>query len=397
MKISEFGRVIDAELRIGWAKSNNLYTYMLPNESHIDRTVMVNGKEMIMLGSYNYLGLIGHPKINKAMKDAIDKFGSGAGGVRLLTGNNILNGKLEKKIAEFKGTEEAVIYNSGFVANLAVISALFDKDDRLIIDRFAHQSIYRGCNLSGASIERFKHNDMADLKRVLEESKNFRKKMIIVDGVYSMEGDIARVPEIVELAKKHDTNVMVDEAHSLGVLGETGHGINEHFNLKSEDIDIFMGTLSKTIPSVGGYIAGSKKLINFLKHYSDPFIFSAALPPPDVAASLAAFEIIEEEKDRVTKLQQNIKKYREGIKKLGFKTVEASTPIIPIIIGDDMSSFKFAKKMQDNGIYVLPVVYPAVPKESGRLRTCLMSSHTDEDIKTVLDTLEKVGKEMKVI
>lgn len=397
MKLSDFGRVIDAELRINFAKSNNIYTYMLPNESCVDRTVMVNGKEMIMLGSYNYLGLIGHPKINKAMKDAVDKFGSGAGGVRLLTGNNILNEKLERKIADFKGTEDAVIYSSGFAANLAVISALFDKEDRLIIDRFAHQSIYCGCNLSGASIERFQHNNTEDLKKVLEESRNFRKKMIIVDGVYSMEGDIAPAPEIIKLAKQFDANVMIDEAHSLGVLGETGHGINEYFDLKEEDVDIYMGTLSKTIPSVGGYVAGSKVLVNFLKHYSDPFIFSAALPPPDVAASIAAFEVIEEEKDRVIRLQQNIKKYREGIKKLGFQTIEAPTPIIPIIIGDDMSSFKFAKMMQEADIYVLPVVYPAVPKDSGRLRTCLMATHTDEDIKKVLDTLETVGKQMKVI
>jgi 8-amino-7-oxononanoate synthase len=397
MKIDEFGRVIDASLRVGWAKSNNAYTYLLPNESKVDRTVIVHGKEMIMLGSYNYLGLIGHPKINKAMKDAIDQFGSGAGGVRLLTGNNILNEKLEKKIAEFKGAEEAVVYSSGFIANLAVISALFDKEDRLIIDRFAHNSIYRGCNLSGASLERFKHNDMEDLKRVLEESKNFRKKMIIVDGVYSMEGDISPVPDIVELAKKYDANVMVDEAHSLGVLGETGHGINEHFGLKEGDVDIYMGTLSKAIPSVGGYVAGSKKMVNFLKHYSDPFIFSAALPPSDVAASIAALEIIDQEKERVEKLRQNIKLYRGGIKSLGFKTVDAPTPIVPVIIGDDMSSFRFAKRMQNEGVYVLPVVYPAVPKDSGRLRTCLMASHTTDDIKKVLDTLEKVGKDMNVI
>jgi len=397
MKISGFGRVIDAELRVNFAKSNNIYTYLLPNESQMDRTVMVKGKEMIMLGSYNYLGLIGHPKINQAMKDAIDKFGSGAGGVRLLTGNHILNQKLENRIAKFKGAEDAVIYSSGFIANLAVISALFDKEDRLIIDKYAHQSIYRGCNLSGASLERFKHNDMEDLRRVLEESKNFRKKMIIVDGVYSMEGDIAKLPEIIKLAKEYNANLMVDEAHSLGVLGETGHGINEHFNIDVKDIDICMGTLSKTIPSIGGYIAGESRMINFLRHYSDPFIFSAALPPSDVAASIAAFDILEEEKDRVIRLRENIKKYRDGIKKLGFKTIEAPTPIVPIIIGDDMSSFKFAKMMQNNGIYVLPVVYPAVPKDSGRLRTCLMSSHTDEDIDTVLDNLEKVGKEMKII
>jgi len=358
---------------------------------------MVDGKEMIMLGSYNYLGLIGHPKISQAMKNAIDKYGSGAGGVRLLTGNNVLNEQLEKKIAGFKGTEDAVIYSSGFVANLAVISALFDKEDRLIIDRFAHQSIYRGCNLSGASIERFKHNDIEDLKRVLQESKNFRKKMILVDAVYSMEGDISPLPEIIELAKEFDANVMVDEAHSIGVLGETGHGINEHFGIDVRDIDVCMGTLSKTIPSVGGYVAGSHKLVNFLKHYSDPFIFSAALPPSDVAASIAAFEVIQEEKERVVRLKENIRIYREGVGKLGFKTVDAPTAIIPIIIGDDMSSYKFAKMMQEKGIYVLPVVYPAVPKEQGRLRTCLMASHTKEDIKTVLDTLEEVGKGMKII
>lgn len=389
MKICEFEKVVKSDIRVDFSKKNNLYSYMIQNDSQVGRTVIVNNKSMIMLGSYNYLGLIGHPKINQAMKNAIDEFGSGAGGVRLMTGNNILNQKLEDKITKFKGTEDTVVYSSGYVANIAAIKTLFGKNDLLIIDRFAHNSIYTGCKLSGASIERFNHNDLNDLKRILEWSSSAENRMIIVDAVYSMTGTITPLPEIIKLAKEYDVNVMVDEAHAIGVLGEAGRGIDEHFGIDINDVDIWMGTLSKTIPSIGGYITGNKKIIEYLKHSSAPFIFSAALPPPDLAASIAAFDIIEEEPERIQKLKHNISKYRKGLKNLGFVVSDDPTPIIPIVIGGNLEACVFAKKMQDMGIYVLPIIYPAVPKNGAILRTCIISDHTDEDIFYILDALEK--------
>ncbi|MBY9000726.1 MAG: aminotransferase class I/II-fold pyridoxal phosphate-dependent enzyme [Candidatus Heimdallarchaeota archaeon] len=377
----------------------NLNTYMLPIEGPSSRTVTVEGKEMIMLGSYSYLGLISHPEIIKVAHEALDKYGSGAGGVRLLTGTTVLHKQLENRIAEFKHTEDSIIYSSGYVTNMTLISTLLGKDDLVIIDKYDHQSIYDGCILSKADWKRFNHNDLSDLDRVLEEHrKHYKRVLVVVDGVYSMDGDIAPMPEIVDIAKKHDAFTMVDEAHALGAIGPNGKGIDDYYDMKPGSIDIMMGTLSKAIPSIGGYIAGNKKMITYLRYASNAFIFSAALPPVMTAVALKAFDIIEDEKERVHALQKNIKTFIGGVKEMGFDTLKSKdTPIVPVIIGDDIKTFRFAKKMKKEGILVPPIVFPAVPREGGRLRCCVVATHTEDDMDKILSTLEKIGKDMKVI
>jgi len=377
----------------------NLNTYMLPIEGPTGRTVTVGGEEFIMLGSYSYLGLINHPEIIKVAHEALDKYGSGAGGVRLLTGTTTLHKKLEKKIAEFKHTEDSIIYSSGYVTNTTLISTLLGKDDLVIIDKYDHQSIYDGCILSKAEWKRFNHSDIADLDRILEEyRKDYKRVLVIVDGVYSMDGDIAPMPEIVEVAKKHDAFTMVDEAHGLGTIGPNGKGIDDYYDMKPGSIDIMMGTLSKAIPAVGGYAAGNKKMITFLRYTSNAFVFSAALPPVMTAVALKALDIIETEKDRIQALQKNIATFISRVNELGFNTLKSKdTPIIPVIIGDDIKTFKFAKKMKKEGVLVPPIVYPAVPRDSGRLRCCVMATHTEDDMEKIISTIEKVGKSMNVI
>lgn len=377
----------------------NLNTYMLPIEGPTGRTVTLKGEEYIMLGSYSYLGLISHPEIIKTAHETLDKYGSGAGGVRLLTGTTDLHKKLEGKIANFKQTEDAIIYSSGYVTNMTLISTLLGKEDLVIIDKYDHQSIYDGCILSKAEWKRFNHNDLGDLERILEEHRgNYHRVLIVVDGVYSMDGDIAPMPEIIEIAKQYDSFTMVDEAHGLGAIGPNGKGIDDYYNLKPGSIDIMMGTLSKAIPSVGGYIAGNKKMITFLRYTSNAFIFSAALPPVMTAVALKAFEIIENDKDRIAALQKNISTFITRAKEMGFDTLKSKdTPIVPVIIGDDIKTFRFAKKMKNEKVLVPPIVYPAVPREGGRLRCCVMATHTEDDMEKILNAIEKVGKDMKVI
>ncbi|MHA1592702.1 MAG: aminotransferase class I/II-fold pyridoxal phosphate-dependent enzyme [Candidatus Heimdallarchaeaceae archaeon] len=398
-EITDNKRIKDLLAREKNLERFNLNTYMLPIEGPSGRTVTVEGEEYIMLGSYSYLGLISHPEIIKVAHEALDKYGCGAGGVRLLTGTTDLHKKLEKRIAEFKHTEDAITYSSGYVTNMALISTLLGKDDLVIIDKYDHQSIYDGCILSKADWKRFNHNDLADLDRILEEHRNdYKRVLVIVDGVYSMDGDIAPMPELVEIAKKHDSFTMVDEAHGLGTIGPNGKGIDDYYDMKPGSIDIMMGTLSKAIPSVGGYIAGNKKMITFLRYTSNAFVFSAALPPVMTAVALKSLDIIETEKDRIHALQKNIATFITRVKEMGFDTLKSKdTPIIPVIIGDDIKTFRFAKKMKKEGVLVPPVVYPAVPREGGRLRCCVMATHTEDDMEKILSVIEKVGKSMNVI
>ena len=398
-EITDNKRIKDLLAREKNLERFNLNTYMLPIEGPTDRTVTVGGEEYIMLGSYSYLGLINHPEIKKAAHEALDKYGTGAGGVRLLTGTTVLHKQLEKRIADFKQTEDSIIYSSGYVTNMTLISTLLGKDDLVVIDKYDHQSIYDGCILSKAEWKRFNHNDLQDLDRLLEEHRaNYKRVLIIVDGVYSMDGDIAPMPEIIEIAKKHDSFTMVDEAHGLGAIGPNGKGIDDYYNLKPGSIDIMMGTLSKAIPSIGGYIAGNKKMITFLRYTSNAFVFSAALPPVNTAVALKSFDIIENEKDRIKALQKNISTFISSVKEMGFDTLKSKdTPIVPVIIGDDIKTFRFAKKMKKEGVLVPPIVYPAVPREGGRLRCCVMANHTEEDMEKILNSIEKVGKSMNVI
>jgi 8-amino-7-oxononanoate synthase len=398
-RITDSNRIRDFLKRVKYFTKLGLNSYMLPIQNAACSKVRVDDKELLMLGSYSYLGLITHPEIIKVGHEALDKYGVGAGGVRLLTGTTDMHHELERKISEFKRTEEAMVLSSGYVTNMTLISTLFGKDDLIIIDKYDHQSIYDGCILSRAEWKRFNHNDMDDLARVLEEHReNYKRVIIVVDGVYSMDGDIAPMPEIIELAKQHNAFTMVDEAHSIGTIGPSGRGIDDYFGLEPGAIDIYMGTLSKAIPSIGGYIAANKEVITYLKYNSNAFIFSAALPPVSAAVALKALEIIETDIDRIRTLQKNYTHFIEGVKALGFDTLRSKdTPIVPVIIGGEVKTFRFAKQMRKAGILVPPIVFPAVPQDAGRLRCCVMATHTEEEINYILNTMERIGKDLKVI
>lgn len=380
-------------------KEAGLYFYleatqdMLPN-GHVN---VVNYGDMIMLGSYSYLGLIGHPKINAAAKAAIDKYGTGTHGVRLLAGSLVLHNELEARIAEFKKTDGAITFSSGYVTNLATISNLLRKGDTVISDKLNHASIVDGCLLSMATHVRFRHNDMDHLERRLRSANPHGRKLVVADSVFSMDGDIINLPEVVKLCKKYDAYLMIDEAHSLGVLGETGHGIEEHFDLPPDCIDIKMGTLSKTIPSAGGYVAGNDQLISFLKHEARGFIFSAAVPPPSAAAAKAAFDIIEEEQWRVKKIQDNYNLFAGRLREAGFNLLYTETAIVPVVCGSTDKAAMLAKYCRNNGIFVQAVVSPVVPEGLARLRACVSAAHTVEDINYCADTIIQGGKELGVI
>ena len=349
-----------------------------------------------MFASYSYLGLIGHPKINAAAEAALAEFGTGTHGVRLLAGTLKLHNELEATIADFKHTEDAVTYSSGYVTNQAAISTMVGRHDVVICDKLDHASIVDGCLLSGADLLRFRHNDMADLERCLKKSDGRPAKLVVVDAVFSMDGDIVNLPEVVELCRKYGAWLMVDEAHSIGVLGKTGRGIEEHFGLGNV-IDLKMGTLSKTIPSVGGYLAGSRDLMRLFRHESRAFIFSAALPPAQAAAAKAAFEVILEEPERVEALRKNAARFTGGLQRMGFDTMRTETAIVPILCGTDERAFSMVRDCQHDNIFVLPVVSPAVPEGLARLRATVTAVHTASDIDTALAVFEKAGKRSGII
>jgi len=381
--------------RLKDAKKANRYFYLREIQGPSLARIIVEGKEFINFASYSYLGLIEHPKIMKAAKDAIDKYGSGAGGVRLLAGTTTLHKKLEEKLAEFKKAEAAITFSSGYVTNLSTISCLTDPKDIILIDKLDHASIIDGCMLSGARFRTYKHNNMEHLEKILEKSKDYNTKLIVADAVFSMDGDIADLPNIRKLADKYGADVMIDEAHSLGVLGKTGKGIEQHFNMEGS-VDISMGTLSKTIPSIGGYIASNKDIINYLKHISRGFVFSASLPPSAVAATLAALEVMEEETWRYEKLRENIRLFNQGLTEMGFNTMNSETAVVPVLVGDEERTLELARFLNDNGIYVCPILYPAIPKNTNRVRNHLMATHSIEDINKALDIYYKGGKKIGI-
>lgn len=389
-------RINELQQRVEKMKEEKRYFYLKSIEGASGPRVTIDGREMLMFASYNYLGLITHPKIKKAAIDAIEKYGTGAAGVRLLAGTTKIHEELEAKIAEFKGAEDAVTYSSGYVTNLAAISTLCGRGDLVIIDKLDHASIIDGCLLSGATHRSYLHNNMESLERILSNSGRYINKLIIVDAVYSMDGDVSNLPEISRLAKKYNAKVMVDEAHSIGVLGKTGHGIEEHFGLK-DAVDIHMGTLSKTIPSIGGYLAGDKDLINFLKHQSRPFIFSASLPPVAAATAIACFEVIESEPERIIKLQKNVKQFKDGLNSMGYNTMNSTTSIVPILVGEEEDTLKLCQVVNDEGIFICPILFPAIPKGTNRLRAHVLATHTSEDIDKALDIFKRAGKKLGLI
>lgn len=383
--------------RVTTAKKNNLYFYNQPiKELKGGAKVIVGGREMGMYASYSYLGLIGHPRINAAAKAAVDKFGTGTNGVRSLAGSLTLHTELEETIAQFKHSEAAITYSSGYATNLTVISTLLGRGDYVLSDKLNHASIVDGCLMSGAEFRRYKHNDMADLEHRLQQVPSGVSKLVIADSVFSMDGDVIDLPKVVELCCKYDAWLMIDEAHSLGVLGKTGRGIEEHFGL-GDVIDIKMGTLSKTIPSVGGYVAARKELIQYLRHASRAYIFSAALPPAQTAAANEAFKVIQDEPWRVEKLNQNTHQFINGLKGMGFDTMLTSTAIVPVLCGTDEKAFMLTRSCQLNDVFVLPVVSPAVPEGLARLRATVTAAHEPDEIQSAMNVIGKAGKELGII
>ncbi len=372
------------------------YPYFTTVQSAQDPEVIVNGKPMIMIGSNDYLGLTTHPRLKRAAARALRKYGTGCTGSRFLNGTFDLHEELEAKLAKFEGKEAALFFTTGFLTNLGTIAGLVGKDDVVITDKLDHASIIDACRLSFGETRRFRHNNMEDLERTLESIEPSRGKFIVVDGVFSTEGDIANLPEIVRLGKKYGARTMVDDAHAIGVLGKGGRGTAEHFGLQDE-VDITMGTCSKSLASIGGFIVASEEVIHYLKHHSRALIFSASPPPASVAVVLEAVKIIEEEPERREQLWRNTRKMKKGFQEMGYDTGTSETPIIPLLVGDDMVAFKMRKILFENGIFSNPFVSPAVPKGRAVIRTSYMATHTDEQLDRVLEVFERVGKQLGII
>lgn len=380
-------------------KEEGLYFYLEPSKEILPngRVITKNYGEMIMLGSYSYLGLIGHPEINAAAQAAVAHYGTGTHGVRLLAGSLLLHDELEARIAKFKQTEAAITFSSGYVTNLSTIASLLRRGDTVICDKLNHASIVDGCLLAQAKFVRFRHNDMVHLERRLQDADKNGRILVVADAVFSMDGDIVNLPEMVRLCRHYGAYLMIDEAHSIGVLGERGHGIEEHFGMPPDVIDIKMGTLSKTIPSAGGYVAGSEDLITFLKHEARAFIFSAAVPPASAAAAKTAFDVIEAEPWRVQKLQENYDHFAGRLRDVGFDLLYSETAIVPVICGSTERAATLAKYCRERGIFVQAVVAPVVPEGLARLRCCVSAAHTMEDIDFCADTIIEGGRALGIV
>ena len=383
--------------RVAAAEMADLYLYNIPvTELDGGASVQVDGHSMSMFASYSYLGLLGHPRINRAAIKALGTFGTGTHGVRTLAGTLNLHQDLEHTIAEFKGTEDAVTFSSGYVTNVSTISTLVGRHDIVLSDRLNHASIVDGCLLSDAKFVRYKHNDMVDLARRLAEAPAGASKLVVTDAVFSMDGDIVDLPRLSQTCRQHAAWLMVDEAHSLGVLGDTGRGIEEHFGTPGA-IDIKMGTLSKTIPSVGGYIAAGKDLVKFLRHQARGYVFSAALPPAQAAAALEAFKVIRDEPWRVETLRKNAEFFIRGLRDRGFNTLKSETAIVPILCGSDDRAFRVARESHRENVFVLPVVSPAVPEGLARLRATVTSAHSTDQIERAMDVFARAGHKVGVL
>lgn len=373
------------------------YPYFKAIQSGADTTVIVDGHKMIMIGSNNYLGLTQDPRVIEAAVAAMKRFGSGCTGSRFLNGTLSIHEELETKLAAFMGTEAALCFSTGFQTNIGTLAALVGREDLIFGDRDNHASLVDGYKLSYGRAYKFKHNDMKDLDRLLTRIDSKKGgRLVVTDGVFSMGGDIINLPEMIRITKKHNTRVMVDDAHAIGVLGATGAGTAEHFGLQKE-VDITMGTFSKSFASLGGYIAASHTTIDYVKHHSRPLIFSASMPPSAVATVITCLEILQKEPERKDRLWKNYYKMKNGYQQLGFNTGNSETPIIPIIIGDDMLTIEFWKNLFKAGIFCNPVISPAVPKDLSLLRTSYMATHTDSELDTVLEIFAREGKKLGII
>jgi 8-amino-7-oxononanoate synthase len=372
-----------------------LYPYFKPISESEDTVVVIEGQKKVMMGSNNYLGLTHHPRVLEAARDALERYGSGCTGSRFLNGTLDLHERLEGRLAEFFGKEAALVFSTGYQANLGVISGLVGRDDVVFIDKLDHASIVDGAKMSYGSTERFAHGNLSQLERLLARNAD-RGLMVIVDGVYSMEGDIADLPALLKLCQKYGAALAVDDAHSVGVLGPRGDGTAAHFGV-TDEVDVIVGTFSKSLASIGGFVAASENIIHYLKHHSRPLIFTAALPPANTAGVLAALEVMIAEPERRTRLWENTHRLRDGLRSLGFDLGCTKTPIIPVLIGPLEMTFMFWRQLFDAGVFTNPVVPPAVPPAECRLRTSLMATHTVDQIDFAIETFARLGKEMGVI
>jgi len=378
------------------AMAAGIYPYFREIESDQDTVVKIDGKDVLMFGSNSYLGLTNHPKIKEAAKKAIDKYGTGCAGSRFLNGTLDIHIELEMRLADLVGKEAALCYSTGFQVNLGVVSVLTGRKDHVLLDELDHASIIEGSRLSFSRVLKFKHNDMKSLETKLKLCVPDSLKLIVVDGIFSMEGDIVKLPEVVALAEKYNATVMVDDAHSIGVLGNNGSGTASHFGL-TDKVDLIMGTFSKSLASLGGFIASDKDTINFIKHNSRSLIFSASMTPASAASVLAAIEIMTSEPERIERLWENTRYALNGFKEAGFDTGKSVTPIIPLFIRDDIKALILTQKLLGEGIFVNPVVSPAVPKEDCLIRYSLMATHTREQIETSIDKITRAAKELKIL
>lgn len=367
-----------------------VYPYQMALQTRTGPRVEAEGRDLLLFSSYDYLGLVGHPRIDAAAIDAVRKYGTSTGGSRMLTGTIDLHHEMEYDLAAFKGMAEAITFTSGYVANMAIIAGLLTPQDRVILDALAHRSLVDACRLAGVPLQRFAHNDMASLRRELQTPTNANRTLIVADGVFSMDGDICRLPELVALKKEFGCYLMIDDAHATGVLGATGRGTDEHFGIAAGEVDIWSGSLAKAIPASGGFAAVSQEVSIYLQHVGAPFIFSAALPPSPVAVVREALAIIREEPGRVARLRSNAQFLRDGLRELGYDVGASETAIIPVVLRDEAKTALFAGALRDHGLLVTAVTFPAVPMGSARLRVCMTAGHTRENLEYALDVFKRL-------
>ncbi len=377
------------------ARDANIYPYFRPISSDQDTVVKINGRDILMFGSNSYMGLTNHPYIKEQAKKAIEKYGTGCAGSRFLNGTLDIHLELEHKLAKFLNKEEALIFSTGFQTNLGVVSSLTGRHDYIIIDEADHASIYEGTRLSFSKILKFKHNDLGSLEKVLASLPAESIKLVVVDGVFSMEGDIADLPGIVDLCEKYGAMIVVDDAHSLGVLGQQGRGTADHFKL-TDKTDVIVGTFSKSLASLGGFVAADKDVIEYLKHNARSLIFSASATPASVASASAALDVIQNEAWRIETLWDNTNYTLKCLKELGFETGNTQTPIIPIYVRDDLKTYQMTKMLLDEQVFVNPVVTPAVKSDSSLIRFSLMATHTKEQIEFALEKIDRVAKQLGI-
>ncbi len=392
-----------SETKIAWIhdeiaqlQAQGLFTHIRTLDSPQGAWLVVDGKRVLNFSSNNYLGLANHPKLIAAAKQAMDRYGVGPAAVRTIAGTMSLHVELERRLAAFKGVEAAITFQSGFTANLATIPALVGRGDVIFSDRLNHASIIDGCRLSRAQIVAYEHCDPDDLRRQIKATSEYGRRLIVTDGVFSMDGDIAPLPELYEIAAEHDILLMVDDAHGEGVLGRGGRGIVDHFDLHGK-VDIEVGTLSKAFGVVGGVVAGKRVIVDWLRQRGRPFLFSSAMTVPDVAACLAAVDLLEESTELVDRLWQNAEYFKSGMQALGFNTGRTQTPIVPVMLGEAPLAQQFSKRLFEEGVFAMAIGYPTVPQGQARIRVMNSATHSRDDLDLALDIFAKVGRELGVI